>query len=137
MSDTKFKPGTSGNVNGRPKGSLNRSTSLLKFLGDDLENLVSVCKEKALGGDMAAMKLLIERIFPVCKTVSSAIEIKNMSSTVELTEKAMIILGAMMGGEVSSETGCQLIAAIETTAKVREQDELALRVSQLEESLDA
>ena len=44
MKGTKFKPGESGNPNGRPKGAKNRSTSevqkaLLQLLDDNLDQL--------------------------------------------------------------------------------------------------
>ena len=61
---TKFAKGQSGNPAGRPKGSKNKSTRFMELLEDDLPDLIAVLREKALDGDMNAMRLLLERLVP-------------------------------------------------------------------------
>ena len=60
----KFTKGQSGNPAGRPVGSKNKCTQFRELLEDDLPALVSVLREKALEGDMNAMRLMLERLVP-------------------------------------------------------------------------
>lgn len=61
---SKFVKGQSGNPAGRPKGARGRYTAFRERVEDSLEDLVNVLIEKALEGDMAAMRLLLERSVP-------------------------------------------------------------------------
>ena len=66
---TKFVRGQSGNPAGRPVGSKNKCTQFRELLEDDLPALVSVLRDKALEGDMHAMRLLLERLVPKVQVV--------------------------------------------------------------------
>ncbi|MDA7749480.1 DUF5681 domain-containing protein [Litoricola sp.] len=65
----KFLKGCSGNPAGRPVGSKNKCTQFRELLEDDLPALVSVLRDKALEGDMNAMRLLLERLVPKVQLV--------------------------------------------------------------------
>lgn len=65
----KFIKGQSGNPAGRPVGSKNKCTQFRELLEDDLPTLVSVLRDKALEGDMNAMRLLLERLVPRVQVV--------------------------------------------------------------------
>ena len=65
----KFTKGQSGNPAGRPVGSKNKCTQFRELLEDDLPALVSVLRNKALEGDMNAMRLLLERLVPKAQIV--------------------------------------------------------------------
>ena len=59
--DTRFKPGNPG----KPKGTRHRATLMAEALIDGSgELLVKKCVEMALGGDAAAMRLVMERLCP-------------------------------------------------------------------------
>jgi len=58
-----FKKGQSGNPNGRPKGIRNKATMAAQELLDgEAEALTRKAIEKAMEGDMTALKLCLERI---------------------------------------------------------------------------
>jgi len=59
-----FKSGKSGNPNGRPKGALNKRTQLAKLLEPHAQALIDKTIELALGGDVNALRLCIERLIP-------------------------------------------------------------------------
>lgn len=65
----KFTKGQSGNPAGRPIGSKNKSTQFKELLEEDLPALVSVLRNKAMEGDMSAMRLVLERLVPKVQTL--------------------------------------------------------------------
>lgn len=134
MSTSKFQPGTSGNPKGRPKGSRNKNKRLLEALEDDLPQLIEATKKRALQGDTAALRLLLERLIPAKKSESSTIAIRNLKRTKTLTEKANVIMDAIANGKIPPDIGTSLIAALGNTAKITELDELIRRVEALEEN---
>jgi hypothetical protein len=59
-----FEPGMSGNPNGRPKGSRNKTTMAMEILLDgEAELLTRKAVEKALAGDPLALRLGLGRPF--------------------------------------------------------------------------
>ena len=65
----KFIKGQSGNPAGRPIGSKNKCAQFRELLQDDLPALVLVLRDKALDGDMSAMRLLLEWLVPKIQVV--------------------------------------------------------------------
>ena len=60
-----FGPGKSGNPQGRPKGSRNKTTMAVEALLDgEAKAIARKVVEKALEGDMAALRLCLERLLP-------------------------------------------------------------------------
>jgi hypothetical protein len=63
--DGRFPKGVSGNPTGRPKGTRNRATRLAESLLDgEARALARKAVELALGGDVTALKLCLERLIP-------------------------------------------------------------------------
>jgi Family of unknown function (DUF5681) len=61
----RFLRGVSGNPGGRPKGALNRTTlAAMALLDSKAEMLTQRAIEAARGGDMTALKLVLDRIIP-------------------------------------------------------------------------
>jgi Family of unknown function (DUF5681) len=57
-----FKAGRSGNPEGRPRGSRNKATMAVEALLDGEANAIArKAVERALEGDMAALRLCLER----------------------------------------------------------------------------
>jgi hypothetical protein len=128
----KFKPGKSGNPSGRAQGSKNRATKLLEAIEKDTPALLAVTKEKALGGDMTAMRLLLERALPVRKPVAPTVNLPELGQDLSLTSKAQAVIAGVGKGMIPPDIASQLITAIGATAKVVEIDELERRITQLE-----
>jgi hypothetical protein len=101
-SHSRFKPGASGNPNGRPKGSLNLATVLQKALRErvtitengkrrkitKLEATMKQLTNKAATGDMRAMGQLISTTLSVERTVTEE-SVANEGLN-KLDEKAML-----------------------------------------------
>ena len=70
----RYTKGQSGNPAGRPVGSKNKCTQFRELLEEDLPALVSVLRDKALEGDMNAMRLLLERLVPKVQVVDMSFQ---------------------------------------------------------------
>ena len=85
MTDTKkpahlFKPGQSGNPSGRPKGALNKYTELSReLLSENGVMIVQKVIEKAMDGDVACLKMCMDRLIPAHKAVEIKHENQDMA----------------------------------------------------------
>ena len=83
MTDKKkhlFQKGTSGNPAGRPKGSVNKYTELSReLLSENGVMIVSKVIEKAMDGDVACLKMCMDRIVPAHKAVEIKHENQDMA----------------------------------------------------------
>lgn len=128
----RWKPGQSGNPNGKKPGSgeLQRlRASIAADVPDILAGLVAAAK----GGDAQAAKLILERIFPAVKPVEQTQEL-DLPEGGTLTAQGRAVLAAVAGGELAPSQGAQLLAAIGSLARVSEIDELEARLTKLEEA---
>ena len=131
----KFKRGESGNPAGRPKGIPDRRSQLIRQYEDDIPALLEVLKQKALSGDMAALKLILDRLLPVKRSSFEVIEIPSLGEAETLIEKAEAVMASVSSGEIPPDVGSQLISAIGTTARVEEISELKDRIESLEAAM--
>ena len=81
---SKFKPGQSGNPNGRPKGAENKATKKVKELVENLitENIPDLLKEfKSLKGrdKIKAFTDLLPYVVPKLQSTSLDIDIERLS----------------------------------------------------------
>lgn len=108
----KFKPGESGNPSGRPKGSRNTQTQLIKLLEPHAEQLINKMVEKALEGDPNALRLCIERLLPKAKDnlIESDLPTLEENNYMETIES---ILQEMLLGNIASDEGKKIIDLIE------------------------
>ena len=73
--NSQFPPGQSGNPAGRPKGARNKATLALETLLDgQAEALTQKAIELALGGDMMALRMCLDRILPARRDRPVSIE---------------------------------------------------------------
>lgn len=87
-----FEKGQSGNPAGRPKGIADKRTELKSLLEPHAPALVQKVVEKALNGDMQALKICIDRLIPPAK-VQNEQESKYMPPVIMVaTEKEKELL---------------------------------------------
>lgn len=127
-----FKKGQSGNPAGRKPGVQDRRLALRALLEPHANDLVAKAVERALEGDVAALRLCLERIIAPAK--DAPLLIPNLEGT--LTEKAELIVDAMAAGNYPPSTALDLLKTIVAQARVFEMDELERRVVKLEKIND-
>ena len=75
-----FQKGQSGNPSGRPRGSRNRATILFQnLLEDDAEAIARKAVDMAKAGDIAAIRICMDRLAPARRTDAIAFELPPSS----------------------------------------------------------
>lgn len=130
--DGTFQKGVSGNIKGRPK--LENAALRAKFMSN-AEELAEIVMQQALGGDMTAARIILDRILPPLKatTQSVAIDMPHCDSPAEL---ATAILKATTAGKLSPDTASQLIGATSNLSRILETEELKHRIEAIERALN-
>lgn len=114
-----FMPGRSGNPKGRPT---TESAIIRKQLAINYEDIINTIRSAALGGDMQACKLILERICPPLKPQAAPIVIK-LPRDGDLTQIAKAFVKASAEGHISPEVAAQMISAIGQLARITEINE--------------
>jgi hypothetical protein len=114
-----FEKGQSGNPSGRKRGSKNRKTLLMEELERDGSALAAAIKRKALEeGDASCMSLWLSRLEPAARTRGETVEF-NFRPDATPAQNIEEVMAAVAAGDMSVETGAQLISGIEKLANVR------------------
>ena len=128
-SQTTWKPGQSGNPNGRPAGS-GEIGKLRESIAAHVPAIITTMVNKALDGDAGAARLLLERAIPPLKAMEQVQPLTLPAGT--LADQGRAVLTAVAAGELAPSQGAQLVAAIGQLARVVEIDELERRIAALE-----
>ena len=119
-----FEKGESGNPAGRPRGSRNRATLLMEgLLADDAEAIGRKAIAMAKQGDMAAIRLCMDRLVPARKGEPVAFELPPLNKPADSVAAAAEIVAAVAAGELTPSEAAELakvvdvyVRAIATTA---------------------
>ena len=130
-----WKPGQSGNPKGKAPGS-GELQKLRASIAADVPEILAGLVLAAKGGDMQAARLILERVLPPVKAIEQAVALQ-LPEGGTLTAKATAVLSAAAAGELAPTQAAQLITALGTLAKITEIDELAARITALEEKQNA
>ena len=134
---TQFKPGQSGNPAGKPKGTRNATTLALEAL---LDGQASALTQKAitlaLAGDMAALRLCLDRILPPRKDSPVAFDLPEMKTLNDAVPAMGALVKAVGQGDLTPTEAAELTKMVQAFAKIIETAELEERVRKLEEAID-
>ena len=96
-----FQPGQSGNPAGRPKGARHRTTVAIEaLLEGEAETITRKAIEAAKGGDLVAIKLVLDRICPPRKSRPVHIELPPIGDAEGVAEAQQEVLRAACAGEL-------------------------------------
>ena len=130
---TTFQPGQSGNPNGRPAGSRNRSKLALETLLDgEAENLTRKAVEMALAGDTTAMRLCLERIYPARKDTPVSFDMPTLETAADAIKAMAAIMAAVASGDLTPAEANELAKLVDTFTRAIEAHELDERLRRLE-----
>ena len=133
--DTKFKKGRSGNPNGKPKGTRNKTTLAMEELLDgEAEIITRKAIEKAKEGDMAAIRLCLERILPTIKSRPIEIDLPPVETAEDITAAQGAVIAAMARGEITPDDASTVAGVLEAKRRALETVELEKRLDILEKA---
>ena len=133
---TQFKPGQSGNPAGKPKGTRNATTLALEAL---LDGQASALTQKAinlaLAGDMAALRLCLDRILPPRKDSPVAFVLPEIKTLNDAVPAMGALVKAVGQGDLTPTEAGELTKMVQAFAKIIETAGIEERVRKLEEAI--
>jgi hypothetical protein len=129
-----FQKGRSGNPAGRPPGTRNATTVLAEqLLDDEAERLVRVVIDKALAGDLTALRVCLDRIVPPRRDRAVRFNLPKISSAGDVIKAMAAVLAAVARGELAPAEAAELSRLIEGYAKALEASKTERRLQFLED----
>ncbi len=132
----RFRPGQSGNPAGRPRGARNRASVIVsQMLEGDIEPMVQKLIDAAKGGDVLALRLVIERVLPRARSSPVAFDLPQIVGANDIAKGTAAVLQAAAAGEISLGEAREFMALLEAHRKALETNDLAVRLQLIESSL--
>ena len=128
-----WKPGQSGNPAGKPPGSRNKATQMVMALMEGgAEDITRAVVDAAKAGDLAAARLIIERLAPPLRERPLSLDLPDTATVAGISAAQQTILEAVGTGDLLPGEGTALAGIVETRRKALETVELEQRISALE-----
>jgi hypothetical protein len=127
--------GNMGNPQGS-KRSLNRKTKAAEALLDG-EATAITCKviEKALEGDMAALRLCFERILPARRDRPMGFEMPKIETAADAAKASSAVLAACAAGDLLPSEAAEVMDLVATHIRTLELTEIEARLTAVEKTL--
>jgi hypothetical protein len=133
-----FEKGESGNPAGRPRGSRNRTALLMEnLLSYEAEAIGRKAVEMAIKGDMAAIRLCMDRLAPPRKEEPIAFELPPLEKPADSVAAAATLVAAVAEGELTPSEAAQLAKVIEFYVRAIETKVFDERLASLEKEVAA
>ena len=129
----RFQKGRSGNPDGRPKGSRNKTTLIAQsLLEGEAEALVRKVVQLALEGDLTCLRICLERLVPLKKDAPIDFRFPQIAAIADMPKLFAAVTAKLDQGEITPSETKTLIDLAEGIRKSLEVVELEQRVSALE-----
>ncbi len=133
--DGKFAPGNRYGQ-GRPQGSRNKATvAVQELLDGEAEALTRKAIELAKNGDMAALRLCLERLCPPRRERLISVELPNVKDAPDTAKAIGAALAAAATGKITPGEAQALTSMIDCQRKSIEAAEIERRLSALEKQM--
>ena len=126
-----FRAGHSGNPAGRPRSE---STALRQQMAEHAEGVLHAVLEAALSGDMAAAKMILDRLVPPLRPHAESVLIP-LDAPAGPAATAEAILAAAVTGKIPPDAAMQLLSATASLTRIIETSELQARLEALERAV--
>ena len=129
---TRGRPFAPGNP-GRPKGARHKvSRAVEMLLEGEAEALTRKAVEAALGGDMTALRLCLDRIAPARREAPVTFDLGRLDGPAAALEATARAIEAMAEGELTATEAAAVVALLESYRKAFETVEIERRLAALE-----
>ena len=116
---------------GRKKGN-GQAAHCRSMLEPHAEQLFNKVVDMANDGDMAALKLCLDRLCAPLRATDRLISIQGFNVRKGLSEKGALILNHVATGKITPSEASYMMSAISSQARIIEIDELERRIIELE-----
>ena len=123
---SKFTKGKSGNPSGRPQSD---TANLKPFLAKHGKDVLQKVVDAALGGDLTACKLVLDRLYPPIKAQAATVSIEAGET---LTEQGRAVIESTLAGNLPPDASQMILSGLANQAKLIETTELIERIEKLE-----
>ena len=131
----RFRPGQSGNPRGRRPGARNKTSALaLRLMDADAEPVILALIRAAKGGDVSAIRLVLERVAPMPRNRPVHFSVPSIESAADLGDAMGAILRAAADGELTPDEATAIASLVETRRRTIETLELEQRIARLEQN---
>ena len=131
--DTRFAKGRSGNPKGRPQGSRNRATVMLETIMEDkAEDILQAVIQKAEEGDLAAAKIILDRICPLRKDRPVTVDLPAIEGAKDLVAAMSKVIDVAAKGDLTPAEAQGIANLIEVKRRTIETDDIERRIAALE-----
>ena len=128
-----FVKGQSGNPKGKPKGVRHAATQISYALFEgNLEEVLATVLERAKGGDMAACRMIIDKVLPNTKERPISLDLPLINDLSGVGDAQVQILQAVANGTITPNEGERIAAIVEARRRSIETIDLEARISRLE-----
>jgi hypothetical protein len=127
-----FTKGTCGNLKGRPPGSLNKTTIFARsLLQGEAESLVRMLIDRAKAGDMAALKICIDRLLPPCRSQPLSLQLPPIETPKDISRAHDFLWAAVGAGELGAQDLNRLTALLDGKLKAIETTDMAEEIERI------
>lgn len=124
-----FEPGNAG----KPKGARHQVTRAIEALIEgEHEALTRKAIDKALEGDMIALRLCLDRLAPPRKDAPISLALPPVKSAQDAVAASSTLLDALVTGEVTPDEAGRVMALLTAHKGIVETGDLERRISELE-----
>ena len=135
---SRFQKGRSGNPNGRPKGSRNRTTIACEaLLEEEAGALTRKAIQMAKDGDTIALRLCLDRIYPARKDRPVRFALPTINSPRDAADITVAVAKAVAAGDITPNEASEFAKVIDTYVKAFHAAELDERVACVDQLSDA
>ncbi|WP_424362959.1 hypothetical protein [Methylocystis parvus] len=130
---TRGKPFERGNP-GKPKGARRRTTVLAEQLMEgEAEEVVQAVLDKAKTGDMAAARIVLDRVAPARRDRPIEVSLPKIESAADAAQALSAVLSALGDGAITPGEAGEVAKLIQSYAATLEVRDLEARIVALEE----
>ena len=128
-----FQKGESGNPAGRPRGARNKRTLLAEHLLEgDTEAIVRTMIERAKEGDMAAVRLCVDRICPRLTDRPAGFDLPPLARAADAPPAMAAIAQALADGDLTAAEAADLGKFVACFVRAHAEADLEKRLGHLE-----
>lgn len=128
-----FEKGQSGNPAGRPPGARNKATIIAELLlQGEAEAMTRLAIERAKAGDMAALRMCLDRLVPPCRHRPIEFELPRLESAADAVSAMAAIAAGVATGELTAAEASELSGLVDGYVRALEATEFEQRLAELE-----